>query len=293
MKYMTKNISDIAAAHMVKHTFHSMVKRIALICMIALMAAALQIPVVIKAEDNAEVQKQRLVDEADLLTDDEEQTLESKLDEISERQECDVVVVTVNSLDGKTAEAYADDFYDNSGYGYGTDYSGILLLVSMEDRDWHISTLGFGNTAVTDAGRDYMAEQFTPALSDGKYAEAFTTYAGLCDDYLTQAKDGEAYDTGNMPGKALSLWWISGDLLIGGVVALMIALYKKSKLKSVKLKATAGDYTSKDKMNLTVKNDRFMNRVVTRRKIEREEKGGTTTHTSSSGREHGGGGGKF
>ena len=40
----------------------------------------------------------RLTDEADLLTDAEEEELLTKLDEISERQQCDVVVATVNSL---------------------------------------------------------------------------------------------------------------------------------------------------------------------------------------------------
>lgn len=237
-------------------------------------------PVFANAAEDALGQKERLVDDADLLTDGEEEDLKAKLDEISEKQKCDVIVVTVNSLDGKTAEAYADDYYDN--FGYGEDDSGILLLISMEDRDWHISTFGFGTTAVTDAGREYMSEKFRPALSDGEYAKAFTTYADLCNDYLTQAKDGEAYDTGNLPKGSLSLWWIPGDLLIGGIVALLIGLYKKSKLKSVKLQATAGAYTSKDQMNLTIKNDRFINRVVTRRKIEREEQGGSSTHTSSS-----------
>lgn len=45
----------------------------------------------------------RLTDEADLLSDSEETDLLAKLDEISDRQKCDVVVATVNSLEGKTA----------------------------------------------------------------------------------------------------------------------------------------------------------------------------------------------
>ena len=49
----------------------------------------------------------RLVDDADLLTDSEEQELNTELDEISEKQQCDVVVVTENSLDGKSAQDYA------------------------------------------------------------------------------------------------------------------------------------------------------------------------------------------
>ena len=52
----------------------------------------------------------RLEDEADILTDAQEQVLMQKLDEISERQQCDVAVVTVYSLRGKSAQDFADDY---------------------------------------------------------------------------------------------------------------------------------------------------------------------------------------
>lgn len=94
----------------------------------------------------------------DLFTADEETELLSKLDEISERQKCDVAVVTVEGLEGKTPEAYADDFYDYNGYGYGEERDGIIFLISMEERKWQISTCGFGITAFTDAGQEYMAD---------------------------------------------------------------------------------------------------------------------------------------
>lgn len=63
--------------------------------------------------------QKRLVDEADLLSDAEEKDLLSKLDEISERQKCDLVIVTVKDLGGKTPEAFADDYFDYNGYGQG------------------------------------------------------------------------------------------------------------------------------------------------------------------------------
>ena len=126
----------------------------------------------------------RLVDRGELLTDREESELLSKLDEISERQKMDVVVVTVDGLEGKTAMAYADDFYDYNGYGYGDSRDGILLLISMEERDWRISTCGYGITVFTDAGQEYISDKFLPYLSDGDYSEAFTKYADLCEAVL-------------------------------------------------------------------------------------------------------------
>ncbi len=106
----------------------------------------------------------RLVDQADLLTDSEESALSDRLDEISERHQFDVVVVTVDSLEGETAVVYADDFYDYNGYGFGDERDGILLLISMEERDWCISTTGYGITAFTDAGQAYISERFVTDL---------------------------------------------------------------------------------------------------------------------------------
>ena len=42
----------------------------------------------------------RLVDQAELLTAEEQQQIQAKLDEVSELHHCDAVVMTVNSLQG-------------------------------------------------------------------------------------------------------------------------------------------------------------------------------------------------
>lgn len=57
-----------------------------------------------------ERQLPRLVDNAGLLSDSEQDALLAKLDSLSESLKCDIAVVTVNSLGGKSAQAYADDF---------------------------------------------------------------------------------------------------------------------------------------------------------------------------------------
>ena len=66
----------------------------------------------------------RVVDNANLLTASEEQELEKYLDSISEDLKFDIAVVTTDTINGKTPMAYADDFYDYNGYGYGDDRDG-------------------------------------------------------------------------------------------------------------------------------------------------------------------------
>ena len=238
----------------------------------------------------------RLVDAADLLSDSEESTLLAKLNEISERQQADIVVVTVDTLDGKTPMEYADDFYDYNGYGFGADKDGVLLLVSMEDRDWWMSTTGYGITAITDAGIEYISDKFLSDLSDGDYAEAFTTYAGLCDDFFTQAKDGKPYDIGHMPQEPFNVaFHLFFALVIGFVVALAATSIMKGKLKTVRFQSAAANYVRANSMNVTQSRDMFLYTQVHRREKPQESSssGGSDTHTSSSGTTHGGGGGKF
>lgn len=251
----------------------------------------------------AESNVSRLLDEPDLLSESEETDLESKLDEISERQKVDIVVAAVNSLDGMTAMEYADDFYDYNGYGFGAEHDGILFLISMEERDWYISTSGFGITAVTDAGNQYMSEKFLPDLSGGEYAEAFRIFAEQCDDYITQARTGTPYDVDHIPTEPFSH---VGALIIavvaGFVIALIVTGIMRLSLHSVHKQTTADSYMKKNSLRLTREHELFLYKNITRTEKPKENPssrssagrpGGSTTHISSSGRTHGGGGGKF
>lgn len=244
----------------------------------------------------------RLTEQAGLLTDSEEAELLDKLDEISQRQQVDIVVVTLKSLEGKSAMEYADDFYDQKGYGFGSEKDGILFLISMQERDWYISTKGFGTTAVTDAGLEYMSEQFIGDLQKGEYAAAFTKFVEMCDSYLTQARTGTPYDAGNLPKKPFPLiGMLAAALGIGFLIALIVTGVMRSKLKSVYSQPAAGRYVKKGSMKLTKEKDLFLYRHIDRTERPKESSsashsdnpGGSSTHVSSSGAEHGGGGGKF
>lgn len=238
----------------------------------------------------------RLVDNADLLSESEEEELQDELDEISERQEFDVVVVTVDSLDGKTAEEYADDFYDYHGYGFGTDHDGILLLVSIEERECHITTTGYGITVFTDAGIDYILDQFLPYLSDEEYLQTFEMYAELCDEFVTAAVNGEVYDSGNLPkGDFPVLEYLVLALLVGGIISALIVFGMRSSLKSVQRQNAAADYVRTGSMAVTGRYDRFLYTHTSKKPRPKpsESSSGSSTHVSSSGTTHGGGGGKF
>ena len=97
------------------------------------------------AADGFSSEYERLLDTAYILSDAEADEITGLLDELSERQKMDVTIATVNNLDGyNSIEACADDLYDYCNFGYGADRDGLMFLVSMEEREWHISTCGYG-----------------------------------------------------------------------------------------------------------------------------------------------------
>ena len=264
-----------------------------------ILAAALAVPAFAVEGGFADLYY-RMNDSAEVLTEDEDNELEASLEELSVRQSFDVVIATIESLesvDYDSMEAYADDLYDFCQFGYGSDMDGVLLLVSVGDRKWHISTCGYGITAFTDAGIQYLGQQMTPFMADGDYAGAFRTFVQWSDTYIDAAREGHPYDVNNLPREPLSLMYLFLALGIGLVLAWVVVSVMKSQLRSVAFQENAASYVREGSMNLTNSRELFLYRDVQRTKHVEEKdsdsSGGSSTHTSSSGTTHGGGGGSF
>ncbi len=243
----------------------------------------------------------RLMDEANLLTNQEEQKLLAELDEVSERHHIDVVVVTVNSLHGQSSRVVADDYFDSHGYGQGADKSGVLLLHCPEKRDWWISTSGAGIAAFTDKGIDYIGDQITPFLADGKNFKAYKEFAHQCNLFLKEAAKGEPFDRGHMPRQPLPLWVIFVCIGCGCVISGVIVSAMKRKHLSARLQSGANQYIRPGSMRVCQQSDIFLYRNVSRTEKSDNSssfrsgggRSGSSSHVSSSGARHGGGGGKY
>lgn len=234
----------------------------------------------------------RLVDEADILTADEEEQLTSLLDEISEHWQVDVVVYAAESIGDSSAMDYADNVFERFGYGMNTDRSCILILVCPKTRDWHITTAGYGITAVTDVGLTYMSEQFVPYLSESEYYRAFSVYADNCDDLISRARAGDPFDSDDLPKEPFPIIRnIIICLVIGIIAGWIITGKQKSKLITVRKKNDAKTYTKNDSMRVTEAKEFFLYSTVSR--TARSSDSGSSTHTTNSGTRVGGGGGKF
>ena len=250
----------------------------------------------------------KVVDDADILSDTEELALEAKINEIIEKYDYsyDIVIHTTNSTGGKHIEAYADDYYDYNGYGYDSQSSGIIFVVDMGERYWHMGTTGKGISVFTDYGLEKIDDKVIGYLSDGDYYRCFYKFVELADDYIYQYEStGEAYDIPRYPnGKPKedtgAVLFASG--ITGLIAALIVCLVLKSQLKSAKMQTNAREYIRAGSFHVTNSREYFLYRNVTKTKIDRDSgggggshhhSGGSSTHHSSSGRSHGGRSGRF
>lgn len=244
----------------------------------------------------------RCVDEAGLLDDYELQSVIEKLDEVSEKHNVDVTVLTVRSTNGENTADFADNYYDDSDWGQGLSRDGVMLMISMGDREWYISTCGEGISSITDYGISYIGNEIIYELSEGDYAEAFEHYADICDRMLTQAEEGSPYDVNNQVVEEVEEEEQGGfspegglmSLFMGVLTALFPTLSMKNNLKSVNNQVKASNYVKEGSLNFVENTDSFMYRHVASVPIVRDDgPGGSSTHVSMGGMTHGGGGGKF
>lgn len=271
-----------------------------------------------------------VIDNADLLSTQEELDLEAATAIIRDEYAFEVVILTVMSTDGMSAEDYADDYYDYNGYGADSQNSGVIFLVDMGSRNWFISTTGSGIDLIADGELDYIEQEIIPYLSQGEYYQCFAQFINTCDEILELNSQGEdfaenyGYDTESDYYYAYDNGYYYGDeyydssssyyepqtfnigkniliaLVIGFIIALVIVLSMKGKLKSVRAKSSATDYVIPGSMNVTHSNEIFLYRHVTKTPRQQNKSGGGRpggggggVRVGSSGTSHGGRGGSF
>lgn len=248
------------------------------------------IPVSADEYENYDFTYPYAIDDAGIIANNE--SVSTKLDKIGSKYDVDIVVVTVESTGNKTAEAFADDFYDYNGYSK----DGILFLLSMENRDLAISTKGYGIEVFTDYGLDYIIECMRDDLANDDFDYAFMTFADKCELFLEQAENGKPYDYGNTIKTTKDYLTVIGiSAVIGLVIAIIVVLILKSQLTSVKFQRNADSYLKSGSINLTQNNNIFLYKTLSKTKRESQSSsgGGSSTHRSSSGSSHGGRSGKF
>ena len=268
---------------------------LALLLLLCLTSIALAVPRQTAPPPKAQTQEQiigadRVIDEADILTDSEEAALDTKLAAIEQSHKVRILIGTMKSTDGAVLGKIANNIVDE--ISVDGENGTIVFLLSMKERDWYISTDNKMRVRITDGkGVEYLSGEFLPDLKEGKYAAAFTAFAATTDEMLTYyEKEGEPYDPANAFNLMAFGIALACALILGGTIYYMLCEYESN----VRSATEADAYLNHDTFRLEQSEDNYLYTTVTREaKEKKESSSGSNVSTSSSDSSHGGGGGKF
>ncbi len=134
-------------------------------------------------------------DFAQVLSVEEESSLESSLEEVKQRTGAEVAVVTVPNMGGDYIEHYAVELFREWGIGMREKDNGLLVLVAVEEREARIE-VGYGLEGVITDSRsgEIIRTSMVPSFKEGKYATGLSGAIDKIDSLLTA--DGVVDDAG-------------------------------------------------------------------------------------------------
>lgn len=237
-----------------------------------------------------DLEKDRVYDYADLITDEEERELNIKLDKYSKKRKTDIVIVTTDEVYPSGHMKFNEDFFEREKLGYkARGGNTVLLSVNIASRDF--SVLGFAESEryLDRDRREMIIRAIKDELTAGDYYKAFDDYADRAYEYL-----------GIRPGINPNSILFS-NVFIGFISIIVGGSYIGVLLRKTGGSMTVDDRTYRDFENTEVldKKDRYIRTSVTRTRIERNNNnnnssgGSSGSGRTSGGSSYGGSSGKF
>lgn len=218
----------------------------------------------------------RIDDQAALLTNEQRERLYTEGIRIAQTYDCGLYLLTLE--DAKTAYDGADAFdaavsyYHANRLGFGADRDGLLLVLSMRDRDYGLFLYGpWADTVFTEAALTAVENAFLDDFRQDNWNSGFQDYLHTAEECLRLAQSGtpvedKAEKTEKPPLKNT----LMTGFALGIPIALIICLKQKAKLKSVRKQTQADRYVSGEGLTLAVSNDIFSHTVRRRTRIQNE-----------------------
>lgn len=263
----------------------------------------------------------RVFDQAGLFSETEIIQLEEKIAQCRKSTKMDVVIVSAYADGERSAEEYADDYYDYGGFGAGKKASGVLLLYYMDGPgqpggECYISTAGTMINMLTDERIESILDDVYGDLGNRDFAGATEHFLEDVKAYVKEGVESGQYtydrDTGEIVRyHSIRLYEVAIAMVIAGILAGSVCLDIKKryamKQSSREVSNSLQAYRADCAFHFSVAGDKMVNKYVRSVPIPRNTSSGSggrghsgsssagrsTIHTSSSGRSHGGGGRRF
>jgi uncharacterized protein len=123
-------------------------------------------------------------DYAKVIDSDSSQYIFSVGKELEDKTGAQATVIVINSLEGETIEAYANGIFREWGIGQKDKNNGLLILLSMEEKQWRVE-VGTGlEGAVTDIYSSRMMNEIAvPKFKQNQYGPGLReAYSVLADN---------------------------------------------------------------------------------------------------------------
>lgn len=243
-----------------------------------------EVPEIPEASEPDSVGMQYVFDISDLLTYEEWEELEARAADISNRQHCGVYFALVDDFtdygDGSVYEV-TYQLYHGSELGFGTDRDGIIVLLSMEERNYAMFVYGeYAEYAFDDFGQEKLEEQFLGDFGDNDWYGGISHYLDACDEFLTKADAGDPV--------RLSYWenfweYLPAVAVLACLPTGLVCIWLMRGMKSVRQKKEANAYLTEGGLHLTQQYDQYTHTTETRTKIQEESSSGGTCSESGGG----------
>lgn len=221
----------------------------------------------------------RVVDDACLLTEEEEETLSAQAAAIAGEYDLDVVIHTARHPGSMEEQEFSDAFYYYNGYGHGEQYDGILLTIFKRPGypapDPCITASGKALEKLTDVNRSRLAGRCRDKVILDEYAEA----AG---SWLEQTR--HMLRTGRAPRSAFS-WNVTIGLeaLAGAIFGAISLARARSRMATPKIQTDADRYLVRDSLQIRKLADTFLDATTTKTYSPIKEEDDDSSDSSSGG----------
>lgn len=268
---------------------------------------ALLMPVIALADE-------QVIDDAKLFSSGEIAQMNQVIERIEKDHQVDMVVLSTYAVPDDYSESmhrirdYADDFYDNGGYGMGEDFSGMLILLDMNNRAMWLSTGGVMMEYINDSREETILDDAYYYLTSGRYGEAIIAALNRTYRYMEKGRAEGTFLYDEVTGKRLSGIYnalTSGEMMIAACAGIgAAAILWLTVSGSYNLSGSTYSYDRGANTSITLtKDDEVFVRQFSRRALRNTgshggsggggRSGGSGVHRSSAGRSHGGGGRRF
>ena len=135
-------------------------------------------------------------DYASVISVEDEQYISSKLSELQSSTTVQIAVVTIKSFGNDTVEGYATSLMKDWGIGQKDNNNGLLVLVSLDDREARIE-VGYGlEGTITDLQAGNIVNKvMIPSFREGNYSKGVRDAVDIIVGIINKTDDASIYST--------------------------------------------------------------------------------------------------